>query len=428
MPNNRQFATLIWLGIIAGALLLYPKTRSCIKDLASTAASPTLMIPVVASLAYVLSAVFVGWRLNWWRINLATDTAFWFVGSALVLLFNIERAWKEESFFRRTALGAVGMGAAISFFVNDIFVFSLWVELALSLLLTVLAVSSVVAESDSVHAQFKRVLDGLMAWIGIALVIYLMTRIISDWRHIDAGDTLRAFAMPIWLSLTILPFIFFVSLYAVYERAFIWIDFKPTHESAHWRAKVALVLRLNLRLRHVAALTGYWGRELGEKSSLRAAWRMVGEFVDSITESRRLKASEQDRLQHYAGVDGVDDHGRRLDRREFKETKAALQQLASAQMGWYRNRGDVYRPELLDILAPRFEREGLPADHGITFHVTDDGQMWWAWRRTSSGWCFGIGAMAPPPDEWLYEGPEPPQRGPAEGGLWSRWGAGAENW
>lgn len=119
------------------------------------------------------------------------------------------------------------------------------------------------------------------------------------------------------------------------------------------------------------------------------------------------EADKKDRLTRCAGVDGVDGEGRRLDQREFEETTRALHTLASAQMGWYRNRGGRYRRDLLGILAPQFEQFGLPSDHGIKLLVAKNGQSWWAWRRTISGWCFAIGAADPPPDQWLFDGPEP---------------------
>lgn len=50
--------------------------------------------------------------------------------------------------------------------------------------------------------------------------------------------------------------------------------------------------------------------------------------------------------------------------------------------------------------------------------VRGDGQAWFAWRRTTTGWVFGIGAKGPPPSEWFYEGPEPPKGYPDSGPGW----------
>ena len=59
--------------------------------------------------------------------------------------------------------------------------------------------------------------------------------------------------------------------------------------------------------------------------------------------------------------------------------------------------------------------------------VADDGQSWWAQRRTIRGWVFAIGAAAPPPSQQFFNGPEPHEAGPGTSG----WGAEHEwtpNW
>lgn len=427
MPNARQLATVIWFGLIILFLFWYPKSRSSMRRVVSSLAQPQVAVAIGALLTYVGVLVFGGWRLHWWTIDLTTDTVFWWVGSALVLFFNIDRVSKTERFFRRTVLGSVGATALAEFFVNDLFVFSLPVELILLPVLSLLVMTSVVAAHVERGADAKRLVDGLLALIGLGLAGYVASGLIVDWDVIDKVHALRTFALPIWLTLGILPFIYLVSLYFNYETAFTWIDSRAEHGS-RWRAKLALVLRLHGRTREVGAFTMYWGREIASASSFRDAWLVAGAFLDSKRADQRQESEREDRLAQYAGVEGEDEEGRRLDQREFEETREALQALATAQMGWYRNRGGRYRAELLEVLAPRFERAGLQTDHGIQLRVADDGQAWWAWRRTVTGWCFAIGAAGPPPDEWLFDGANPPDGFPGKDEGWSQWGVGAENW
>jgi hypothetical protein len=137
----------------------------------------------------------------------------------------------------------------------------------------------------------------------------------------------------------------------------------------------------------------------------------------------------RDRLKRYAGVDGTNEEGKRLDQREFAETKEALQWLASCHMGWYRNHGGQYRPDLPAILGD-FTLHGLPKEHGIVMKVRRDGQAWYAWRRTISGWVFAVGAATKPPDQWLYDGANPPTRYPGTDASWDHLAPGqaSVNW
>src|SRR5690606_9211820 len=123
---------------------------------------------------------------------------------------------------------------------------------------------------------------------------------------------------------------------------------------------------------------------------------------------------EQERMRRYAGSQETDEEGRRLDRREFAATIEALRLLETCQMGWYRNHGGHYRNDLLGMLGNDLTRQGLPREHGISVLVSDDGQTWYAWRRTVTGWCFAIGASGPPPSQWEQDGPEPPHGFPGQ--------------
>ena len=149
--------------------------------------------------------------------------------------------------------------------------------------------------------------------------------------------------------------------------------------------------------------------------------RLALEKVRTFREHRRQLAIEfqeaEARLARYAGVDGADPEGRRLDQREFAETKRVLRWISTAQMGWYRSLGGRYRPDLLEVLGD-FTLQGLPVEHGVELKVSTDSQAWYAWRRSVSGWTIAIGAAKAPPDEWLYDGAKPPVGFPGTDPSW----------
>lgn len=127
----------------------------------------------------------------------------------------------------------------------------------------------------------------------------------------------------------------------------------------------------------------------------------------------------QARLIRFAGVDGSDEHGHRLDRREFEETMSALRWVSTCQMGWYNNnQAQRYRVDLLDFVLEGSSGSQLRDPPGVQMRVSGDGQKWFCWRRTVSGWVFAVGAAGPPPDTWEYDGQEPPEGFPGEDPAW----------
>lgn len=158
--------------------------------------------------------------------------------------------------------------------------------------------------------------------------------------------------------------------------------------------------------------------QVGEAGTFRGAKQVVARYRKERREAEQAATEEQERLQRYAGSNEVDAEGRRLDRREFKETMSALRWVATCQRGWYQDRGRRYRQELEQMVSAGMPVKGLPDEPEINVRVANSGQAWYAWRRTVTGWCFAIGGAGPPALEWEYDGPEPPDGLPGEDRAW----------
>lgn len=427
MLNSRELAALLWLIALAVWGATKPGVRESAIGIFQAATRPKLLAVFALFGAWIALLVLVAWRIGLWHPGMWKDTLLWSLGPALVLLINSAEATKGTGFFRRTVISLVEFTVVIELFLN-LFVLPLLLELVLQPLLLVLLMLSVLAPRETDLTPVKRTVDCLFVLIGAGLTIYVTLRVVREWEQIDLGTTIRQFVLPIWLTLGALPFVYALGLYGAYELAFTWIDRETTSTRERLRAKLALVAGLRLRARDVRSYSIYHAGQTAGAASLREAFRIVLDHRSAESEKRRKKAEETRRLEENAGLTGVDAEGRQLDQREFKETREALQFLATAQMGWYRNLGGRYRPDLLEVVEASLEAEGLPPDHGIQMEVADDGQSWYAWRRTITGWCFGIGAAEPPPDQWLYDGPEPPDQFPPGGPEWCHWGQECANW
>ncbi|MCP2264644.1 hypothetical protein APR03_001982 [Promicromonospora thailandica] len=376
-------------------------------------------------MGYVALEAWLGSLVSLWSWSLLKETIVWFFVTGFVLLLNISKVTKERHYIRNRIGAVVGISVFLEFLTN-LFVLPLVAELLLQPFVAVVAVVGVVAARKAEHRQAKRLTEGILAIIGIGLLAYNIQQIIVGWNELDGRAILLELALPIWMTVGLLPFLYALSLYSNYELAFGWIEFdnKGTRRS-RVRAKIVLIVRLNIRGKTVHHFDIYWGKQIAETPSFKAAWNVVSRFHQAQKDRKERReakeqaaADEQERLKRYAGVDGTDDRGRRLDRREFKETTATLQRLSMWQRGWYINQGGRYRKRVLAFLDGEQDRHGLPASHGITMKIREDGQAWYAWRRTVSGWCFAIGAAGPPPDQWEYDGAEPPSGFPGEDPAW----------
>lgn len=165
------------------------------------------------------------------------------------------------------------------------------------------------------------------------------------------------------------------------------------------------------------------GRELGYATRINSvkAFVLLQALVEWAKPRIMAEAARRDaeREATCIGSDEVDERGRRLDRREFPQTRSALRFAHTCHMGHHRNLGH-FRSDLLTIIEDHFtESDGLPTEHGVVMHVSEDGRSWWAYRQTVTGWCLGIGVVGSPDSEWCYDSQEPPPAGPdARPDLW----------
>ena len=421
MLNNRELAALIWVS--AAVLWAFSKTsvRESFVGVIKAFLKPQILLPLVVMLAWVGLELWVSVRLELWNTALAKGTILWTLGSAGVLLFNcaqIDSDGDDVPFFRRTILATVGVAAFVEFFVN-LYVMSLPAELVFQIVVAVPSLMVAVADQKPEYKSVKAFCERVLALIGLALFALAARQVYLDRHQLDARELLLDIALPVWLTVGLVPFIYLFSIYVAYDAIFRRISREEAAKGSRWRSRLALLSVLHFRAGTVRKLAPYWyiTRKLGEAQTFSAARGVVAEFLDALSRREQAKVDEEERLRRYSGSQELDDKGRRLDRREFAETTDALHWLATCQMGWHRN-GGRYRRDMLRVLGDDFTRHGLPRESGITLHVAQDGQSWYAWRRTVTGWCFGIGAAGPSPDQWKYDGPSPPRGFPGRDSSW----------
>ena len=419
--NNRELATLIWLAVAAAWVLSLRAIRPGITGILKILVDPLFLLPLLGMLGWIVLEIWAGWKLALWNTGFVSNTVVWTVSTALVLYFNVDKAVEDPLFFRKTAKGTLGVSIFVEFFIN-LFVFGLLEELILQFVLAILVIPIAFSGQKPEFQQGKKVLNGLLTGAVFLLLGYTIVQFYTQWAQLDRQALLLKLVLPAWLTIGILPFIYVLSLCFVYDGALRGVNRATSDWRARWRTRFVLVRDFRLRRNELRSFTWMWIKRAAEAPDVTAARAVVKQFRDEQRAAEQAKLDAEERLRRYAGSNKTDTEGRRLDRREFKETTKAFRFLATCQMGWYRNRGGRYhRKKLLIALGDDFTRHGLPQDHGIAIRVSKDGQAWYAWRRTVTGWCFAIGAAGPPPDQWEFDGPETPNGFP---GKASEWGSG----
>jgi hypothetical protein len=250
--NNREAATLIWLGIALGCAVSRRDFRSHLWDLAKQLAHPRSLGPLLAYMAWMVGGVVVAHRAGLWRPDLRNDTIGWFLTVGIGLLFALRKA--EDDFLRRTLRSAAALTVFIEVVMN-LGVYSFPVEFFLLPFVTCFVLIAAFSEGKPEHKSAHGCLGFLLGVVGLVGFVYVAVRVTTDF---DAGHTVRALALPIWLTIASLPFVYAFGLLAEYQSAFLRID-SHTDDAAHRsRAKWALLRAAHVRASELRGFAGHW--------------------------------------------------------------------------------------------------------------------------------------------------------------------------
>jgi hypothetical protein len=275
--NNREWASLFWLSAILLSLILWRQTRGVVLGVIPTAASVWIVWLVFTGLlAWTVVLVLAAYRFHIWSTDLIKDTVIWCGSAAVALFFSLTNVSRRPHFFRRAALATLGFTPFLVFYLN-LYVFPLPVELVSQPVITILVLTSVVP-ADERNRPAKMLVNGLLAAMGLAVLVFATVNLIQNWQQIDWLDTLRRLVLPIWLTLGALPCLYAISLFFNYQQAFRLLRWASHDPVAIRRARFALLTLLHVRTRLVGSFDGGWAARLTGTSSFREARQVIREF------------------------------------------------------------------------------------------------------------------------------------------------------
>jgi len=274
--NDREIAVLVWLAVLVAWAFAMRDVRQAFIQVLKTLLSLKLLLPLLALVGYLCALAYVAQELGLWDSALTTDTVVWFIGTGLVLFGKTIDVFKRGGSVWSLFSAAVGLTVFVEVFVN-LYVFPLPVELILVPLVSFLAMMSVVAGTEARFATIKKLVDGTVGLIGIVFIIYVTIKLATGWNDLDR-TTWQRFALPIWMTLGVMPFLVCLGLYSNYDTAFSMIRWASDDRQRRRRARVALITGLHLHAREVGAFNGMWCKLLTRADSLSDARAVVRRF------------------------------------------------------------------------------------------------------------------------------------------------------
>jgi hypothetical protein len=280
--SNREIATLIWIGLFLTWTLAMPKFRQPLGRVIGAFFQPVILRVVAMAALYIMGTVgLLKWR-GIWTSDFIYSTLNWAITFALVTMFEAHKLASDNRRIGKIIRDVMSV-TAVLIFIIELHSFSLVVELIALPVLTVITLMHELAKMKEEHAAAEKLLGAILAIVGLS---YLGISLWQTWvgsEEINGLNTLRAFIIPILLSLLFLPFLFGLGVYMAYERVFaslsVWMDSKLLKYSK-WQA----VLRCGTNLDYLER----WQRAVQrERPETEEAIRKLFEDVRAVLQREK---------------------------------------------------------------------------------------------------------------------------------------------
>lgn len=246
--NNREIAGTIWLLVIFMFGLLKAKdVRQSLAHVFREILAPRLLVVFGCLAGCVALLAWIGNSLGFWSSSQTIPTILWYFVGGLPLLVKANDAKEDGQHFLGFAKAAVSGTALLDFFYVAR-TFSLPVELALTPIVTVVALMAAFSKRDPEHARVNTLMNWLLVAVVGAIFWNSISQILETPDDFFVADTLRAFILPIYFTIGSIPFFYAIHCYAHIETARILIDHKTFQSEELKRyAKKRFILTFLLR-------------------------------------------------------------------------------------------------------------------------------------------------------------------------------------
>ena len=221
--NNRELALIIWILIALACLLISKSIRPSFLAVMKAFLARKIVTVILLMLAYISLVVYVAYSFHLWDFSLLKDTIVWCLGTAFVMFYNYDKVNTEKKYFKNVLLDNLKLAVFLQFIIN-LYVFNIVVELILVPVLVFVGALLAVSETKKEYKPVKNILQFLLAIYGVYLLVFAIVHMVSDFKDFATLYNLKDFLLAPFLTMTFLPFLYFLALYTTYEALFIQLD------------------------------------------------------------------------------------------------------------------------------------------------------------------------------------------------------------
>lgn len=243
--NNREIATLVYLGLLLAVILLWKNGRPFALNVVRAFFSPKLALIWLLMSLYVASSVWLLACLKLWDWPNLKSALLWWLLVGFTCIFEAQKLKDKPQLLGKLVRDAFKISVLV-IFIAELVSFPLWVEMLLLPTLVFLSLLITVGEYQADKPGMLRLLSllrGIQVFGGLLILGCSYWLVASSITEFVLINTLRELALPIFIWIMFIPFIFILAVFMTYEESFIHLKMRPKQAAivryARWRALFA---------------------------------------------------------------------------------------------------------------------------------------------------------------------------------------------
>ncbi len=179
MPNNRQWALLIWIGIGLIGALTQPGLRRSLGAIVRSLLHPRLLWTIIGYLGVAVLAIWGADLIELWSSTLISDTVTWLFISGAALYATFVDVESEPDFFISHVRQIIGL-SLIAEFVLEVGVLPFVVEFSLVPLFVLIGGLRALSGRDAKYTSMHGLVNGCLTLIVLSLLGFGLFTLITS--------------------------------------------------------------------------------------------------------------------------------------------------------------------------------------------------------------------------------------------------------
>ncbi|WP_339898069.1 hypothetical protein [uncultured Gilvimarinus sp.] len=242
--SNREIAVSVWILIFFSLAFTKKEVRSSAKAVVLGFCNSKILSLFILMGAYTYFIVDFLSGVGIWSLDQLKNTILWFVFVASTELFKANKIHSEDGYFRGSIKGHFKLLTVFEFIVA-FHCFSLIAEIIIVPVTSVLVMLLAYSEIKEEYKPVERVMNFILSAFGVFLLIYGAYFISTNFGDFAKHKTMMDFVIPIILSTLLLPFIYVVSIFQLYEQILVRVNIYTDDRFYRLYAKVKALIHFN---------------------------------------------------------------------------------------------------------------------------------------------------------------------------------------